>query len=219
MWKKILLLFSASFILLSACGTLEVSVDRAPSPAVGAGGVAASVGVTPAAFPSVTPASLPSLAPVLQPSPTELLPAVTLPQSDAAAAPQMVSIFLIALQDDGQTGSPVGCGDSAIPVQVEVPSTRGVLKAALESLLALKAQFHGESGLYNALYRSDLTVESVDIQAGHASVYLTGSLLMGGECDGPRVKAQLEQTVLQFTTVTDASIFINGQPLDDALWP
>jgi len=40
---------------------------------------------------------------------------------------------------------------------------------------------------------------------------------MGGECDTPRVQAQLEQTVLQFPTVTDAAIFINGRPLADVL--
>jgi hypothetical protein len=40
---------------------------------------------------------------------------------------------------------------------------------------------------------------------------------MGGECDTPRVQAQLEQTILQFPTVTEAAIFINGKPLQDVL--
>jgi hypothetical protein len=40
---------------------------------------------------------------------------------------------------------------------------------------------------------------------------------MGGECDSPRVQAQLEQTVLQFPSVTDVAIFINGKPLAEAL--
>jgi hypothetical protein len=40
---------------------------------------------------------------------------------------------------------------------------------------------------------------------------------MGGECDTPRVRAQLEQTILQFPTVTEADIFINGKPLADVL--
>jgi hypothetical protein len=129
----------------------------------------------------------------------------------------MVQIFLIAVDDNGQTGIPVGCGDSAVPVQVEIPPTQGVLKAALVVLLSVKDQYYGQSGLYNALYQSDLQVETVRIDSGKASVYLTGTLMMGGECDAPRVQAQLEQTVLQFPTVTEAAIFINGKPLSDVL--
>ncbi len=36
-------------------------------------------------------------------------------------------------------------------------------------------------------------------------------------CDNPRVKAQLEETARQFSTVTSVKYFINGQPLDAAL--
>jgi hypothetical protein len=68
----------------------------------------------------------------------------------------------------------VGCGDSAVPAQVEIPPTAGTLKAALTALLSIKDQFYGQSGLYNALYQSDLQVESVSIDNGIASVYLTG---------------------------------------------
>jgi len=132
-------------------------------------------------------------------------------------AEQTAQIFLIAIDDNGQGGLPVGCGDSVIPVLVEIPATQGVLKAALESLLSVKTQYYGESGLYNALYQSDLQVENVSIADGFATVNLTGRLLMGGECDNPRIQAQLEQTVLQFPTVTKAEIFINGKTLADAL--
>jgi hypothetical protein len=91
------------------------------------------------------------------------------------------------------------------------------MKAALVALLSVKEQYYGQSGLYNALYQSDLQVDKVSIDNGKASVYLTGSLLMGGECDIPRVQTQLEQTVLQFPTVAEAAIFINGKPLADVL--
>ena len=108
----------------------------------------------------------------------------------------------------------MGCGDSVVPVQVEIPTTQGVLKAALQALLSVKDQYYGQSGLYNALYQSDLQVENVSIDNnGKASIYLTGSLVMGGECDTPRVRAQVEQTVLQFPAVKEVAIFINGKPL------
>ena len=135
-----------------------------------------------------------------------------------APSQQMVKIFEIAVDDNGQAGIPVGCGDSAVPVTVEIRPTQGVLKAALEALLSVKNQYYGQSGLYNALYQSDLQVESVTIDdTGKASVYLTGNLTMGGECDTPRIQAQFEQTILQFPTVKEVIIFINGKPLSVVL--
>jgi hypothetical protein len=92
-----------------------------------------------------------------------------------------------------------------------------VLRAALVALLSVKDQTYGQSGLYNALYQSNLQVDSLSIDGSKASVYLSGSLVMGGECDNPRVQAQLEQTVRQFPTVTKAAIFVNGRPLADVL--
>ena len=187
---------------LSACnGTLQVGIEHAPIDPAG------TLTTGPAIeLPDPTATAIPA-------SPTALLPSPTV----ATPTHQMVQIFLIALEDNGQTGIQVGCGDSAVPVQVEVPSTQSVLKVALESLLSVKAQYYGESGLYNALYQSDLQVESVRIENGKAIVYLVGTLQMGGECDAPRVQAQLEETVLQFSTVTEASIFINGKPLSEVL--
>lgn len=131
---------------------------------------------------------------------------------------QMVKIFMIAVNDNGQSGIPVGCGDSAVPVMVEIPPTQAVLKAALELLLSVRDQQYGQSGLYNALYQSDLQLESVSIDDnGKASVYLTGALKLGGECDTPRVRAQVEQTVLQFTRVKEVTVYINGKTIADVL--
>ena len=115
------------------------------------------------------------------------------------------------------SGQLVGCGDSVIPVQVETTPTKEVLRASLEKLLALKEQYYGESGLYNALYQSDLQLESITLENGKAEIYLTGTMMLGGVCDNPRVEAQLEATVLQFSTVQEVSIFINGKPLEEAL--
>jgi Tol biopolymer transport system component len=161
---------------------------------------------------------LPSVAAV-SPNPNEPLPQPGNPSPTAVptAGPQMVQIFLIAVGDNGVSGDLIGCGDSVVPVQVEIPPTQGVLKAAFQALLAVKDQFYGQSGLYNSLYQSDLQLESAKIENGKATIRLTGSLQLGGECDNPRVAAQLEQTARQFSTVTDVSIFINDKTLADAL--
>ncbi|MGA2503233.1 MAG: GerMN domain-containing protein [Anaerolineales bacterium] len=197
MKSRILLAVFLLVFITSCNGTLEVGLEHTP------------VSVDPPVTTSTTiPVPTDSLVPTV--------PVATLVPTDMPVA-HTVQIFLIAVSDNGQRGSLVGCGDSAVPVQVQTPPTSQVLQAALVALLSIKDQFYGQSGLYNALYQSDLQVDSITIAAGKASVYLSGTLLLGGECDNPRVQAQLEQTILQFPTVTEADIFINGKPLADVL--
>ena len=145
------------------------------------------------------------------------VPPTSVPPTSTTAAEQTVKIVLIELEGNGQSGPLVGCGDSAIPITVTIPHTQGVLRAALEKLLSAKQQFYGESGYYNALYQSDLQVASVTIEQGKAIIHLTGTLMLGGTCDAPRVEAQIEQTALQFSTVHDVAVFINDVPLEEAL--
>ncbi|MFN2273134.1 MAG: hypothetical protein ACK2US_20005 [Anaerolineae bacterium] len=130
---------------------------------------------------------------------------------------QEASIFLIALEDNGVAGKPVGCGDSAVPVKVTIPGTQPAIQGALEALFSVKEQFYGESGMYNALYQSDLRVESVSVEGGKATIHLTGSLMLGGMCDNPRVQAQIEETALQFAAASEVTVFLNDQLLQDAL--
>jgi hypothetical protein len=199
-------------LFLTGCGTLEIGIEhKANSTAtVNVLPTDESVSTSPIEMPSPTTAYLP-------PAETILLPTATLAAPTHTPAPHMVQIYLIAIDDNGQSGQLVGCGDSVIPVQVEAISTKEVLRVSLEKLLALKEQFYGESGLYNALYQSDLHVESISLENGKATIYLTGTMMLGGECDNPRFEAQLESTVLQFSTIQEAAIFINGKSLKEAL--
>jgi DNA-binding CsgD family transcriptional regulator len=155
---------------------------------------------------------LPEITPVLPDTATTIPTGILV---TAAAGEQQVKIFLIAVDDNGRSGKQIGCGDSVVPVMVPIPQTQGVLKAALEALLAVQTQFYGESGLYNALYQSDLQLESVTIMQGVAQIWLTGTLEMGGECDSPRVEAQLIETAMQFSTVKAVEVYLNGNPLQE----
>jgi hypothetical protein len=199
-------------LFLTGCGTLEIGIERKPNSTATANVLPteAPISTAPLAQPSPTVAYVP-------PTDTVVPPAPILAAPTSAPAPQRVQIFLIALEDNGQSGQPVGCGDSAIPVMVETPPTQEVLKASMESLLSMQDQYYGESGLYNALYQSDLQVESITLENGKAVIHLTGTLMLGGVCDNPRVEAQLEATALQFSTVQEVSIFINGKTLEEAL--
>jgi hypothetical protein len=126
-----------------------------------------------------------------------------------------VNIYLIAVGDDGASGKKIGCGDSLVPVAVVIPPTLGVIRASLLELLNLKGQsYYGQSGLYNSLYLSDLSLESVNLANGKATIKLTGSLVTSGVCDIPRIEAQLKESALQFSTVNEVSVLINDIPLE-----
>ena len=127
------------------------------------------------------------------------------------------NIYMVALEDNGTGGKKIGCGDSLIPVKREIDREQGVLTAALTDQLSQKEQYYGESGLYNALYRSSLTLEKATITNGVADIRISGKLSLGGVCDDPRVEEMLNGVALQFPTIRQANILLNGVPLHDAL--
>ena len=124
-----------------------------------------------------------------------------------------VQIPLIAMDTKG----PVGCGDTLVMVTRDVAPTTAPLTAAVEQLLSIHTRFYGQSGLYNPLYNANLAVQSVTINNGLATIKLTGSLSLGGECDDPRVAAQFDALGRQFSTVQKVQVFVNGTPLADLL--
>ena len=217
------LLVILMLLSLVACGQFEVSIEPLQT----------SVPVNTVEIPTNTFTAVVSPTVQVDPTSTIVIASPTLaaptatqaqPVPPTAAAPtsttsaeQMVKIVLIEIEGNGQSGPLVGCGDSAIPINVTIPRTQGVLRATLEKLFSAKQQFYGESGYYNALYQSDLQVASVTIEQGKAIIYLTGNITLGGTCDAPRVEAQIEQTALQFSTVSDVAVFVNDVPLEDVL--
>lgn len=215
--KSLKLLILLMLLPLTAC-SFEVSVG--PTPTLAPTNTAEPP--TPTLTPVVSPTDL--VQPTVTPEPPS--PTVAIPTQPPLPTPTLVStqpteqnvkIFLIALEDNGRLGTPVGCGDSAVPVTVTVPQTQGVLRAALEKLLSAKQQYYGESGLYNALYQSNLQVAGVTIEQGKAIIHLTGTIMLGGTCDAPRVEAQIKQTALQFATVNEVTVFVNDIPLEEIL--
>ena len=150
------------------------------------------------------------------PNPSPETSAQNQPQ-DSSGQTANVKIYLIAIGDNGASGEQIGCGDSVIAVTRQVPQTQAVLRAALNELLNLKSKDYGQSGLVNSLYQSNLKLDDVYITGGKATVKISGNLSLAGVCDNPRVGAQLNNTVLQFPTVKESEIFINGKPLSDIL--
>ncbi len=174
----------------------------------------------------VLPSATSSLPPTATPMPSTteiptLLPTQTLlilTPTTLSSEPQTVMIYLIALDDNGVSGEPIGCGDSLVPVKIAIEPTVAVMRAAYTALLNLSGDMnYGESGLYNALYQSDLHIKSITIKDRQAIVQLTGDLVIRGVCDIPRIEAQLTAPALQFSTVDTVSVTINGTPLQEFL--
>lgn len=141
-----------------------------------------------------------------------------------------VRIFLVELAADGEgTGQPAGgetfgCGDRLrgvdVPVASEGLDTAGRIGAALRSLLEAEGGPETPGDLYSAFSRSSLTVESVAAVPGVEGLYrveLAGDLALGGVCDNPRVRAQLEATARQFEGVEEVEVSVGGEPLEALL--
>ncbi|MCL4393724.1 MAG: GerMN domain-containing protein [Chloroflexi bacterium] len=145
--------------------------------------------------------------------------AASAPTSPAMLAPGMmrVKLYFVAVGDGGKAGEKIGCGDSIVAVDQQIPATNAPLTATLNELFSLTDKDYGQSGLYNSLYQSKLKVDGISISGGKAAISLSGSLLLGGVCDNPRVQAQIEQTALQFSTVKSVSVTLNGVDLATVL--
>jgi hypothetical protein len=126
-----------------------------------------------------------------------------------------VQLYFIALGDEGASGREIGCGDSVLPVTVNIEPTVAPLTAAFERLLSLNSEYYGQSGLYNALSDSDLSIDSAAVENGQATIYMSGNLEVSGTCEGPRIEAQIRQTADQFSTVGQSIVYINGERLEN----
>jgi hypothetical protein len=128
-----------------------------------------------------------------------------------------IKLFLIALDDQGKKGEKIGCGDSVVPITLYVPETPNPLSAAIHNLLSIKDSKYGSSGLYNALYQSNIKLDSAAVENGKIIIKLSGKFKLDGTCDNPRIETQLTQTALQFPGASEAVITLNGVPLKTAL--
>jgi LysM repeat protein len=120
------------------------------------------------------------------------------------------SIYLVDLEDQGVHGELIGCDDSLVPVSMPIDPDADPVRSALQNVFET-GEIHDDSGLYNSLYQSDLTVERIEIDGGTAKLFLAGSLQLGGVCDEPRAKSQIIETVNQFPEVSDVIVFVNGE--------
>lgn len=164
---------------------------------------------------TASPTELPDTA-----TPTSTLTATASP-TETKAIPTVSgnqAIYIYLIQTD--TGGPVACGDSLIPVNTGLPRTSNIeadITSALSRLLVKKKYI---AGLYNPAWLSNILIQSVNFKtnAGIVQIRLTGTYVRSGDrCDDSRVRAQIWTTIRQFKQVKTIDITLNGNLLGDIL--
>lgn len=125
-----------------------------------------------------------------------------------------VTAYFVLLDDGGRHGVRFGCNDSLVGSPQGSAAGDDPLKTAMTTLLR-PGQKAGN--LYNALGTSRLRFLSGSFDGTTVTVYLAGTLNPGGACDLPRVEAQLTQTALGAAGGVRATVYINGELLEDYL--
>lgn len=211
-----------SLFLLIGCSTPIPTADATVKPNI----APTTTSKTPTAAPTDTPAPLPTASPTITSAltaATQLAKATPTAKPSSTRAPiptagtMKIKLYFVALNDNGKAGKMIGCQDSIVAVDRVIPATSAPLTAALKELFSIRDRYYGQSGLYNALSQSNIKLAGVAISNGRATIQLTGSFNLSGVCDDPRVVAQIQQTALQFSTVTDVAIFVNSTPIERIL--
>jgi len=128
-----------------------------------------------------------------------------------------VSVILIAQMPKDGNAKDIGCGNTTKAMVRKSTFTGDPVQNALEVLFALTKAGYENGELYNALYQSDLKVRSVETKGDAVTVHLTGTIKMSGECDIPRVRAQIIDTIKAASDAENVSVFVNEKKLEDAL--
>ncbi len=97
-------------------------------------------------------------------------------------------------------------------VERVVARTPAIARATLEELLKGVAESEKASGFFTSI-NDNVTIQSLVISGGIARVDFSGQLeyQVGGSCRVSAIRAQITETLKQFTTVQDVIISINGR--------
>lgn len=123
------------------------------------------------------------------------------------------TVIKIPLISDGGN---LGCGAKIFFAPHTIPKTTAVLDATYKLLFDIKAGpeiptdgFRNTVAGYTKLFYDRVTLEN-----GTAKVYLTGSMYGPGHCAEPEIQSQMIQAALQYSTVNNVEIYLNGKVYD-----
>jgi hypothetical protein len=131
--------------------------------------------------------------------------------ADTDTAPKRTAlVMLVGLSGENFPGSEsgdsytkVGCDDALIAYEIPVVTAR------LVSVLNALSEFDPPEGLHNPMKEKRLQVTEVDERPrGMVVVELAGNPQIGGNCDAPRLKGQIEETIQLYAEKSE--IRLNG---------
>jgi len=144
----------------------------------------------------------------------EVIP-VAAPQTTAPLVEQ--KMYFIAVDNGGEDGELVGCNDSLVPIGRWVSSEGDIKRTIIEDLFTQHEQTYQRSGLYNPLWQSSLSVQTLELKDGLATLTLQGTLKLDSRCDGLRAQSMLQAALKQFEGVQAVHITINNRPLGEII--
>jgi len=196
----------------SSAAPTSATQSAAPSPTES---TSATAGPTASTSESVTVSPTVSAPPASAPTSPTPTPEPTFTGFPEQVAP--LTVYYVAVGDNGVSGPKIGCGDSLIATTTAPVRFRDQVGPSIGALLANKSRDVGLSGLVNVLYQSNLTYLGGELDGGTITIWLSGQFMLGGVCDIPRAKAQLEYTAMAASDATSAQVFVNGRPIDEVL--
>ena len=109
--------------------------------------------------------------------------------------------------------------NKVFPVEREVAKTQAIARVALEELLKGVNEEEKNQGYFTNI-NPNVTIQSLKIENGIAYVDFNEQLefQVGGSCRVSAIRAQITQTLKQFSTIKDVIISINGRK-EDILQP
>jgi hypothetical protein len=194
----------------SAAATASATQSAAPS---------ATVGPSVTASPTASGSASVTASPTATAPPSSAAESPT-PEPTVTGFPEQVApltVYYVAVGDNGVSGPMIGCGDSLVATTTAPVRFTDQVGPSIGTLLANKSRDVGMSGLVNVLYQSNLTYLGGELNGRTITIYLSGQFMLGGVCDIPRAKAQLEYTAMAASDATSAQVFVNGRPIDEVL--
>ena len=129
---------------------------------------------------------------------------------DAGTSGPTVTVMLVGYADKefpGKEGSDTFkktvCGDVMVPYEMPAVSKR------LKSVLHALASFHPHEGLHNPMHEHGIDVLEISDDYETVMVNLVGEPDLGGKCDRPRLKMQIEETI-KLSTALQFELLLNG---------
>lgn len=114
---------------------------------------------------------------------------------------------------DMTSGQKRGC-DTLVFVARKVPKSPAVLNATLRELFAFNDDLGFLPGNFIS-HQEDLSFDRAELNNGVATIYLTGEVdKSAGVCDEGRIGFQLKDAAMQFSTVNQVKVMLNGEEFE-----